>query len=124
MSNKLAAQVAQIPALLKEAQAHLERSSTELAELSSKYASAIHEIHAMKLAQRMAERNLDPETSWEQKVASLRAMSSEKLATMEHAIELAQGGLSLPKLDTSDRVSGEGAGLSIDDFILSQSALG
>lgn len=120
--NKTAAALVQVPALLKEAQAHMDLMSNKLAELHSAHSTALHEIQAMKVAQRMVERNLDPSTGWEQKVASLRGMSSEKLATMEQAIELAQGGLNLPRPDSTDRVVG--GGLSIDDFILSQSALG
>jgi hypothetical protein len=121
MMDKKAA-LAQVPALLKEAASHMKAQSTKLAELTESYETVTHELKAMKLAQRMVERGLDPESTWADKVASLKGMSSEKLATMEQAIELAQAPLSLPKVATADtHVTPTTA--NFDDFILSQSAL-
>lgn len=121
MMDKKAA-LAQVPALLKEAASHMKAQSTKLAELTESYEVVTHELKAMKLAQRMVERGLDPESTWADKVASLKGMSSEKLATMEQAIELAQAPLSLPKVATADtHVTPTTA--NFDDFILSQSAL-
>lgn len=118
--NKKAA-LEKLPMLLKEASQHLATTSAKLAELTEEHKTAVHQIKAMKLAQRMTERGFDPETSWEQKVASLQAMTDEKLATMEQAIELAQAPLSLPKVANQDQANPTNP-TTFDDFILSQSA--
>lgn len=124
MSTDKKAALEKLPMLLKEAASYVGRNSTKLAELEETNKELLHELTAMKLAQRMTERGMDPETSWESKVASLKAMSSEKLATMGQAIELAQGPLTLPKVakDFSDTQSTNTPGF--DDFILSQTAFG
>lgn len=77
-STKVAEVLAQVPVALRAQQA-------EIAELKEKIAHFEKRDRVVKIASAMQTKNLDAETSYEEKVASL--MDSDNLDVVEKAIE-------------------------------------
>lgn len=109
--------------------------STQNVELLKRASSAEHELRLMKLARRMEVRGMEPNLSFEEKVAGLREIPSEKLGSLEEAVEIAAGGVSLGRVATSEdggqKVaaselyhSNEGGGDDLEEFVMSQQAYG
>jgi hypothetical protein len=78
-STKVAEVLAQVPIALRAQQ-------EKIVELEEKLASYEKRDRVTKLASKMEEKNLNPETTFEEKVAAL--MESDDLNTFEKAIEL------------------------------------
>jgi len=125
--NKLAADV---PAVMHSAATHMRKLASSNVELVKRAEAAEHENRVMKIARLMDLRGLHQNLSFEEKVASLRDLSLEKLATTEAAIELAAGGVRMPQLQqtetghktASERAPGESDSDPLEDFIESQAA--
>lgn len=125
--NKLAEQAQKLPELLMAAQQQLTKMAHQNVELAKERDAAVHELRVVKMAQRMEERRIQPARSLEEKVAELRGLSPDKLAHVEHAIELTAGGFTLGSLVESDDRPTEVSGGSSDplaEFVLNQAAYG
>lgn len=128
--NKVAADV---PAMMHSAATHMRKLAGSNVELSKRAQSAEHELRVMKIARRMDLRGLHPNLSYEEKIASLRDYSTEKLATTEAAIDLAAGGVRMPQLQQTEtahkvasgenRAPGESDSDPLEEYIESQAAL-
>lgn len=120
-----------IPSVMHAAATHMRKLSSDNVELVKRASSAEHELRVMKIARLMEVRGLHQNLGFEEKVASLRTFSTEKLATTEQAIEMAAGGVRLGNLQPSEtkvasdeRAPGESSPDALEDFIESQAALG
>lgn len=122
-----------VPAILAEASQHMRKLATQNVELQKRASIAEEELRRMKIARRMEARNLEPQLSLEEKMASLASLPTEKLATLEQAVEIAAGGVSLARLedDKGTKTASHGGELyssqsrdSLDEYVLSQQAFG
>lgn len=120
---------AEIPGVLKIASQHMRKLATQNTTLSQENDSLRHELRLSKIARRMETRGIEPGLSYEDKIASLHAVSVDKLAGLEQAVELAAGGFSLGSLQSDEapaKTSGElyrsAGGDHLDSFITSQQA--
>jgi len=111
----------QVPEILGAARTHLIKLSNSNVKLAEERDAARHELHVMKVALRMEERGLDPTTTFDEKVAALRAMPAPKLASTEDAVEIAAGGVRLTKLSEAQEAgSAATTSTELDDFVLNQ----
>lgn len=104
---------------------HLQKMAASQAELIAVNAQQSHELQAYKIARRMEQRGLESDLDYEAKVAKLLEMPTEKLATMEQAIEFVPGGFRLGTVQADDKMaSGESTSSAdpLDAFISSQAA--
>lgn len=85
----------QVPGIMQAAAQHMRKLSEYNVELVQERDALMHENRLMKIARRLEQRGLEPNLSFEEKVAKLEAVPSEKLAATEQAIELTAGGFSL-----------------------------
>lgn len=137
MSDQLMKIAADIPSVLTTSAQHLRKMASANAELLKRAEAAEHELRVMKLARRMEDRGLEPNLGYEEKVAGLRDLGPEKLASLEQAVELAAGGVSLGTLDESPKTAATGSthkgelygpnasgSDDLNDFVMSQQAFG
>jgi hypothetical protein len=133
--SKLASQV---PGIMQMAAQHLRKVASENVQLVQSNEELARENRVMKLARRMDVRGLEPNLSFEEKIAKLQEVPVEKLASLEQAIEMAAGGVNLARVATRDDSAGaklasdiqrgelyrsnEAGTDSLDDFIASQDA--
>ncbi len=108
----------QIPEILSAARGHLVKLSSANVKLAQERDAACHELHAIKVAMRMDERGLDQNLTVAEKIAGLRGLSPEKLSSLEQAVELAAGGVSLTKLSEADAEPSTPNRNELDDFVL------
>lgn len=123
----------QVPGIMHEAAQHMRKLAEHNTELLQERDALAHENRLMKLARRMEQRGLEPSLSFEEKVAKLHDVPSEKLAATEQAIELTAGGFRLGHVDqsqggekrasrgelyTSDPESGD----ELEGFVMTQGA--
>ena len=124
MSKKLASQM---PMILRESSAHLTKVAQDNLHKSQKIAALEHELRVMKLAQRFADRQIDEELSFDQKVQKLAAFTPSRLDVIEASLELTPGGHKLGSLQeeeasSGNRTSGNSARLDLEAFITSGAA--
>jgi hypothetical protein len=126
------------PAILQAGAKHLRKMAQANVDLQREKEALEHEVRVMKLARRMEVRGLQPSLSFEEKVAALKDVDGEKLAHMEHGVEIAAGGFRLGELeDPAERSTkaasapqgesyalDQGGSDSLDQFVLSGQALG
>lgn len=98
-STKVAEVLAQVPIALRAQQ-------EKIAELQEKVASYEKRDRVTKIASAMQSKNLDPETSYEEKVSSL--MGRDDLDVYEKAIDLSAPQIKVASL-SDDPSSGNGA---------------
>ena len=128
---------AQVPVMMQTAAQHLRKMAADNVDLVKRADSAEREVRLYKLARRMEVRGIEPNLSFEDKVAKLGDIPEEKLARMEQAIELAAGGVRLGTVgsvqtDTDGKTAGRGelykgesdGSDTLDNFIESQGAFG
>jgi hypothetical protein len=115
-----------VPSILAETSNCLRKLASTNAGLVKENEDLRHALRVMKIARRMEERALDAGTPYEAKVARLQGFESEKLDTLEHAIELSPGGFKLGSLQQQDEEPRGPMDLSkgLEAFILNGSALG
>lgn len=102
--DKLASQV---PGIMQMASEHLQKMASTNVQLVQERDALEHENRVMKIARRMEVRGLEPNLSYEEKVAKLHEVPTEKLASLEQAVELAAGGVKLAHVATRDDAAGE-----------------
>jgi hypothetical protein len=125
MSEKIANE---IPVMMQKSAQHLRQLATSNVELQTKVSSLARENKIMKLARRMEVRGLQPNLTFEEKVAQLSEVDDTKLATMEQAVEMAAGGVRLATVAVSDKTAGfdsapSGGDDALESFINSGEAL-
>lgn len=104
MSDKLQKLAGDVPGILAASSQHMRKLASQNVELLKRAEAAERECRLMKLARRMEARGLEPNLSYEEKLASLREVPQTKLASLEQAVEMAAGGFRLGRLDDpSDR---------------------
>lgn len=113
----------EIPGIMQAASQQLVKLAEQNVELLNRANDSEHELRATKLARRMELRNIHPDLSFEDKIAQLMEMEPARLDTMEQAIELAAGGVSLGKIAQDDKNQGGASGDELTLFIESQAAL-
>jgi hypothetical protein len=120
-----------VPGILHASSQHLRKMAGKLITETQRADAAEQELHRMKLARRMELRNMEPNLSFEEKVAALAEVPSEKLASLEQAVELAAGGVTLARLNQEDgqKVASQGGELysseggdALEDFVMSNQA--
>ncbi len=137
MSKELMKLAGDVPGILSAAAQHMRKLSTQNVEAVKRASAAEHELRLMKLARRMEVRGLEPNLSYEEKVAGLREIPAKKIASLEEAVELAAGGFSLGRVTNSDDSgqktasdggelyhSNTGGGDDLEEFVISQQAYG
>ena len=130
-----------VPGVLAASAQHMRKLATANVSLVKRASAAEHELRLMKLARRMEVRGLEPNLSFEEKVAGLQEVSTDKLAVLEQSVELSAGGFNLARVagpdDTgsgSRKVASATTGElystndngadDLDEFVLSQQAFG
>jgi hypothetical protein len=99
MSDDMTKVAGQVPGIMHEAAQHMRKLSEQNVELVQERDALMHENRIMKIARRMEQRGLEPNLSFEEKVAKLQEVPQEKLAATEQAIELTAGGFRLGTVD-------------------------
>jgi len=122
------------PGILAAGAQHMRALSTQNVELLKRAGSAETELRLMKLARRMEVRGMEPNLSFEEKVAGLREIPAEKLGSMEEAVEIAAGGVSLGrvaseedngrKVASTELYHSDGGVDDLEEFVLSGQAYG
>lgn len=121
--EKLAALASELPAVMQAASQHLKKLAAQVVAAEKRASAAEAELRLAKIARRMEDRGLDRNVTFDDKVAHLRELDSEKLASFEQAIEMAAGGFRLGQVQTVEEgVSGAVTGDELDRYILSQEA--
>ena len=124
MSNDLENDVPEVLALSAQHMRKMAHDNTALVQRNEELA---HELRLHKIAMRMEERKLEEGVSLAQKVAKLRDIPTEKLASLEQAIELSVGGFKLGSVERPELDESEGSSSSahdLDSFIRSGAAFG
>jgi hypothetical protein len=85
----------QVPGIMHEAAQHMRKLAEENVSLVGERDALAHEVRLLKIARRMEQRGIEPNLSFEEKVAKLQEVPVEKLAATEQAIELTAGGFKL-----------------------------
>lgn len=123
----------QVPGIMHEAAQHMRKMAEQNTELVQERDALLTENRLMKIARRMEQRGLEPNLTFEEKVAKLEAVPAEKLAATEQAIELTAGGFRLGTVDPSqggEKRAARGelyakdaeAGDDLDNFVSTMSA--
>lgn len=99
MSDDMEKVAGQVPGIMHEAAQHMRKLAEHNVELVQERDALLHENRLMKIARRMEQRGLEPNLSFEEKVAKLQEVPSEKLAATEQAIELTAGGFRLGHIE-------------------------
>lgn len=112
---------AEVPGIMLAAGQHLEKLASQNVELVKRAEFAEREMLIAKIARRMEVRGLQPHLSYEEKVAQLHEVSD--LNTMQRAVELAAGGVSIGKVAESETTTPQATSADdLDAFINSQAA--
>ncbi len=126
MNHDLQKLAGDLQGVLRTSAAHMKKLANSNAELLATSAQQDRELKAYKLARRMEQRGLNSELDFEAKVAAMLEMPTEKLATLEQAVEIAPGGFRLGSVQADDKTaSGDSPAQQVDDldaFIASQAA--
>jgi hypothetical protein len=122
----------QVPGIMHEAAQHMRKLAEDNVELTQERDILFHENRLMKIAMRMEQRGLDPNLSFEEKMAKLEGVPAEKLATFEQAIEMAAGGFRLGTTESSrdgekqasrgELYSASAGGDDLDNFVTTMRA--
>ena len=138
MSDQLQKLASDVPGILTAGAEHMRKLATQNVALLERATGAETELRLVKLALRMESRGIEPSLSYEEKVASLREHPVSGLDSLEQAVELAAGGVSLGRLeeagDLGQKVASTQAGEiyhinadggdDLDEFVSSQQAFG
>lgn len=112
---------AEVPGIMLAASQHLTKMASQNVELVKRAESAERENLIAKIARRMEVRGLQQHLSYEEKVAQLNLV--EDLNTMQQAVELAAGGVSIGKVAESEPTAHQPSSAEdLDAFINSQAA--
>lgn len=123
-----------VPGVLKIASGHMRKLASTNVELRAENTKLASELRVTKIARRMELRGIQPNLSFEEKVAGLSKFDEVKLASVEDAIELVSGGTPIlgtvqpsesgVKTASYSGDSRDGQTDPLDAFVLSQAALG
>lgn len=131
MDQRLRKLAADMPTVLRASAQSIRGLTNKLASLETTHDAQSLELKAYKLARRMEQRGLNPETGFEEKVAHIKTFGHEKMAAFEQAIEMApvtnSSGFRLGTTDPEEKTATAQAGGSsgndvLSDYIMSQAA--
>lgn len=122
---------AQVPGILVECRNHLRKMASTLVESEEKCTELGRELRLHKIARDMEKRQIDDELDFEEKIAKLASIPTNRLESFETALTMRPGGFKLGSLQDQEESSAGTEGLSsneaqgqLDSWIASNAAYG